>query len=44
MSNIYLRATAEEKLNFSKHQFPKLKNSFSSQFWGAPTHADIIGF
>ena len=40
MSNIYLKVTIEtfSKLRFSGFQ----KNLSPGQFWGAPTHADII--
>ena len=38
MSNIYLKVTIE---TFSK-LFLGLKNLSPGQFWGAPTHADII--
>ena len=41
MSNIYLKVTTETSLNFD---FPGLKNLSLGQFWGAPTHADIIVF
>ena len=42
MSNIYLEVTIE---TFSKLRFSGIKKKLSSrQFWGAPTHADIIEF
>ena len=45
VSNIYLKVTIEEKNRRSQNfSFPGLKNLSPCQFWGAPTHADIIGF
>ena len=45
MSNIYLKVTIEEKNWRSQNfDFLSLKNLSSCQFWGAPTHADIIEF
>ena len=41
MSNIYLKVTIE---TFSNFDFLGLKNLSPGQFWGAPTHADIIEF
>ena len=41
MSDIYLKVTIE---TFSKFRFFVLKNLSSCQFWGAPTHGDIIEF
>ena len=45
MSNIYLKATIEEK-NWHRQNFNflGLKNLSPCQFWGAPTHANIIEF
>ena len=43
--NIYLKVTFEEKNWHSQNfDFPGLKNLSQCQFWGAPTHADIIEF
>ena len=39
MSNIYLKVTIER---FSKFDFLGLKSLSPGQFWGAPTHEDII--
>ena len=39
MSNIYLKVTVE---TFSKFRFSGFKKFSPGQFWGAPTHADII--
>ena len=39
MSDIYLKVTIE---TFPKFRFFVLKNLSSCQFWGAPTHGDII--
>ena len=39
MSNIYLNVTTE---TFSKLQLSGFKKLAQGQFWGAPTHADII--
>ena len=44
MSNIYLKVSRGEKLTFSKLDFLGLKNLSPGQFWGAPTHEDIIEF
>ena len=45
MSNIYLKVTIEEKNWRSQNfDFLGLKILSPSQFWGAPTHADIIEF
>ena len=45
MSNIYLKVTIEEKNRRSQNfDFLGLKNLSPCQFWGAPTHADIIEF
>ena len=41
MSNIYLKVTIEM---FSKLRFSGFKKLTLGQFWGAPTHADIIEF
>ena len=41
MSNIYLKVTID---TFSNFDFLGLKNLSPGQFWGAPTHADIIEF
>ena len=41
MSNIYLKLLLKRSQNFD---FLGLKNLSPSQFWGAPTHADIIEF
>ena len=41
ISNIYLKVTIE---TFSKLRFSGFKNLSPGQFWGAPTHADIIEF
>ena len=41
MSNIYLKATIE---TFSKLRFSGFKNLSPDQFWGAPTHVDVIEF
>ena len=45
MSNIYLKVTNEEKNWRSQNfDFLGLKNLSPGQFWGAPTHEDIIEF
>ena len=45
ISNIYLKVTIEEKnWRFQNFDFLSLKNMLPSQFWGAPTHEDIIAF
>ena len=45
MSNIYLKVTIEEKNWRSQNfDFVDIKNLLSGQFWGAPTHEDIIEF
>ena len=41
MSNIYLRGTIRRCQNFN---FLDLKNLLPGQFWGTPTHVDIIEF
>ena len=41
MSNIYLKVTIG---TFSNFNFLGLKNLPPGQFWGAPTHADVIEF
>ena len=41
MSNMYLEFTIETSL---KLWYSGLKNLSTGQFWGAPTHADIIEF
>ena len=42
MSNIYLKVTIE---TFSQNfDFLGVKNLSPGQFWGAPTHGDIIEF
>ena len=41
MSNIYLKVTTE---TLSKLRFLILKNLSPGQVFGAPTHANIIGF
>ena len=41
MSNIYLKVTIK---TFSKLGFSGFKIFVTRQFWGAPTHADIIEF
>ena len=51
MSNIYLNVTIEEKnvlkmfcWRSQNFNFLGLKNVSRYQFWGAPTHEDIIEF
>ena len=45
MSNIYLKVNNEEKNWRSQNlDFLGLKNLSPGQFWGAPTHEDIIEF
>ena len=41
MSNVYLKVTIE---TFSKLPYSGLKNVLPGQFWGVPTHTDIIEF
>ena len=41
MSNIYLKVTIATSKNFD---FLGLENLSPGQFWGAPTHAEIIEF
>ena len=41
MSSIYLRVTIE---TLSKLWFFGFKKFVTGQFWGAPTHADFVGF
>ena len=43
MSDIYLKVTIETYSKLGK-RFSGLKNLSPGQFWGAPTHADIIKF
>ena len=45
MSNIYFKVTTKEK-NWRSQSFDflGLKNLSPDQFWGAPTHNDIIEF
>ena len=43
MSDIYLKVTIETYSKPGK-RFSGLKNLSPGQFWGAPTHADIIKF
>ena len=42
--NIYLKVTIEEKNSAQNFDFLGLKNLSPCQFWGAPTHEDIIEF
>ena len=42
MSNIYLKVTIERRSK--SFDFLGLKNLSPGQFWGAPTHTDIIEF
>ena len=45
MSNIHVKVTIEDKNWRSQNfDFLGLKNLSQCQFWGAPTHADIIKF
>ena len=45
MPNIYLKVTTEKKIQRSQNfDFLGLKNLSPGQFWGAPTHKDIIEF
>ena len=44
MSNIYLKVTIEKKRHTQNFDFLRLKVSPPGQFFGAPTHADIIKF
>ena len=47
MSNIYLKVTSQKKSRSytnTKLDFLSLKSLSPGQFWGAPTHADIIEF
>ena len=45
MSNTYLKVTIEEKnCRTQNFDFLGLKNFSPCQFWGAPTHEDIIEF
>ena len=45
MSNIFVKNTIEEKnWRFQNFDFLVLKNVSPGQFWGAPTHEDIIEF
>ena len=45
MSNICLKVTIEKKKRGSQNfDFLGLKNLSPCQFWGAPTHEDIIEF
>ena len=44
MWNIYLEVTNEKDWRSQNFDFPSLKNLSSCQFWGDPTHEDIIEF
>ena len=44
MSNIYLKVTIEKNWRSQNFDFLGLKNLSPGQFWGAPTHEDIIEF
>ena len=44
MSNIYLKAAIEKNRRSQDFDFLILKNLSPGQFWGAPTHEDIIEF
>ena len=44
MSNIYLKVTIEEKNRSQSFYFLVLKNLSPGEFWGTPTHEDIIEF
>ena len=42
MSNIYLKITIEKNERSKNIDFRSLKTLSLCQFWGAPTHPDII--
>ena len=44
MSNIYLKVTIDKNCCSQDLDFLSLKNLSPGQFWGAPTHKDIIEF
>ena len=44
MSNIYLGVTIKTFSKMNNDDFLDLKKLSPGQFWGAPTHADIIEF
>ena len=44
MSNICLKVTIEKNWRSRNFSFVSLKNLSPGQFWGPPTHADIIEF
>ena len=45
MSNIYIKVTTEQKNGSSQSfDFLGLKNLSPCQFWGPPTHEDIIEY
>ena len=44
MSNIHLKVTIEKNWGSRNFNFLSLKNLSPGQFWGAPTHEDIIEF
>ena len=44
MSNIHLKVTIEKNWGSRNLNFLSLKNLSPGQFWGAPTHKDIIEF
>ena len=44
MSNIYLKVTIEKNWRTQKFDLPRLNNLSPGQFFGAPSHADIIEF
>ena len=44
MSNIYLQVTIEKNWRSQDFDFLSFQNLSPDQFWGAPTHADIIEF
>ena len=44
MSNIYFKVTIEKNWCSQNFDFLSLKNSFTGQFFGAQTQADIMEF
>ena len=44
MSDICLKVTIDKNWRYQNFDFLSLKNLSPGQFWGAPTHEDIIKF
>ena len=44
MSNVYLNVIIEKNWHSQNSDFLSLNNLSPGQFWGAPTHVDVIQF